>query len=172
MSENHYFFEYESITDSKLIEAVKTNKSLQQYFSSSFDGIKATQYCGIINMEGNDYYILPKITTDTKHNLNTFIYMLIYAYDIEVKNEDLSGSANQQHRLLQVLINIFTKNLLQQLQIGLYREYITFQDNLTTLRGKYLINENLKHNITHQKIYCEYDEFSMDNPLNRLLAEV
>ncbi len=98
--------------------------------------------------------------------------MLIYAYDIEVKNEDLSGSANQQHRLLQVLINIFTKNLLQQLQIGLYREYITFQDNLTTLRGKYLINENLKHNITHQKIYCEYDEFSMDNPLNRLLAEV
>ena len=93
--------------------------------------------------------------------------MLMYAYDIKVKNEDLSDSANQRHRLLQVLINIFTKKLLQQLQIGLYREYITFQDNLTRLRGKYLINENLKYNITHQKIYCEYDEFSMNNPLNQ-----
>lgn len=172
MESSKYFFEYEPITDSKFIEAVKTNKSLQQYFSSSFDGIKATQYCGILNIGGEDYYILPKIATDTKHNLDTFIYMLMYAYDIKVKNEDLSGSANQRHRLLQVLINIFTKKLLQQLQIGLYREYITFQDNLTTLRGKYLINENLKYNITHQKIYCEYDEFSMDNLLNQFFLYV
>ena len=166
------FYEHKAIDDPKFIEIIQANKSLQQYFSSSFDGIKATQYCGIINIEGNDYYILPKIATDTEHNLNTFIYMLMYAYDIEVKNEDISSSANQQHRLLQVLINIFTKKLLQQLQIGLYREYITFQDNLTTLRGKYLINENLKYNITHQKIYCEYDEFSMDNPLNRFFLYV
>jgi len=35
------------------------------------------------------------------------------------------------------------------------------------LRGKYLINENLKHNFVSSKIYCEYDEFSEDNVLNQ-----
>jgi 5-methylcytosine-specific restriction enzyme subunit McrC len=167
MNSLNCFYEYEAIKNSEVLAAVKSNKALQEFFTHAFDGVKASQYCGILNIEGNDYYILPKITTDEQHNLDTFIYMLMYAYDIEIKNEDLSGSANQKHRLFQLLINIFTKKLLHQLQVGLYREYITFQDNLTTLRGKYLINENLKYNITHQKIYCEYDEFSLDNPLNR-----
>jgi len=167
MKSSNFFYEYETINEKILVEAIGKNSELQKYFTPAFDGVKASQYCGILNIEGNDYYILPKINADEQHNLDTFIYMLMYAYDIEIKNEDLSGSANQKHRLFQLLISIFTKKLLHQLQIGLYREYITFQDNLRTLRGKYLINENLKYNITHQKIYCEYDEFSLDNPLNR-----
>lgn len=161
------FYEYEAIKNSGILAAVRSNETLRKYFTPTFDGVKASQYCGILNLEGDDYYILPKIASDEQHNLDAFIYMLMFSYDIELKNEDLSGSANQKHRLFQVLIDIFTKKLLHQLQIGLYREYITFQDNLTMLRGKYLINENIRHNITHQKIYCEYDEFSMDNLLNR-----
>ena len=62
---------------------------------------------------------------------------------------------------------MFAKNLFKEFQKGIYKEYITEQDNLTTLRGKYLINENLKYNFTKSKIYCEYDEFSEDNELNQ-----
>ncbi len=162
-----YFYEYETITDETLINAVKENPKLQNYFTSGFNDIKATQYCGILHVKGEDYYILPKIAKNETRNLDTFIYMLAHAYDINLKNETMAGSANTQFNLLETLIKIFTRELLHQLQVGLYREYVTFSENLTTLRGKYLIDENLKHNMTHHKIYCEFDEFSMDNPLNR-----
>jgi len=40
------------------------------------------------------------------------------------------------------------------------------QENLKVLRGKYIIEKNFT-NFYHQNIYCEFDEFSMDNELNR-----
>jgi 5-methylcytosine-specific restriction enzyme subunit McrC len=62
---------------------------------------------------------------------------------------------------------MFAINLLNELKKGLYKEYLTKQDNLPVLKGKYLINENLKYNFTKNKIYCEYDEFSENNSLNQ-----
>ncbi|MEA1919848.1 MAG: restriction endonuclease [Campylobacterota bacterium] len=167
MKSNHYFHEYETISDEALINAIKENPKLQNYFTPTYKAIKATQHCGILHVKGQDYYILPKISKDEAHNLDTFIYMLAHTYDVNLKNEMIAGSANMQFNLLETLIKIFTQELLHQLQVGLYREYVTFEENLSVLRGKYLINENLKYNIIAQKIYCEFDEFSMDNPLNR-----
>ncbi len=62
---------------------------------------------------------------------------------------------------------MFASGLLNELKKGIYKEYITEQDNLPVLKGKYLINENLKYNFTKNKIYCEYDEFSPNNFLNQ-----
>lgn len=167
MKSENCFFEYETIADERVVDAIRKTPRLHAYFTSTFSGIKATQYCGILNLDGENFYILPKIAEDARHDLDVFIYMLMYAYDVNVGNEDLSGSANRKHRLLEVLIKMFTNKLLEQLRLGLYREYITLQDNLTTLRGKYLIDQNTRHNVTHQRMYCEFDEFGMDNPLNR-----
>ncbi|MDQ1338097.1 MAG: 5-methylcytosine-specific restriction enzyme subunit McrC, partial [Campylobacterota bacterium] len=100
-------------------------------------------------------------------NLDIFIYMLMYAYDIKLENEDIASCKNEKHNILEVFIQMFASNLFKEFKRGVYREYITEQDNLTTLRGKYLINENLKFNHIKNKIYCEYDEFSMNNMLNQ-----
>lgn len=62
---------------------------------------------------------------------------------------------------------MFARNFLKELKTGIYKEYITEIDNLNTLKGKYLVNENLKYNFTKSKIYCEYDEFSINNSLNQ-----
>jgi len=162
-------YEYKTVKCEKLTKLIVDNKLLHKYFKQDWGKIKAKQYCGIINYDNSDYYILPKIVNhDNATNLNIFIYMLIYAYDIKVYNEDLSNSLNlQSNNILEVFIQMFAKNLFAQFQKGTYKEYITEQDNLTTLRGKYLINENLKYNFTNAKIYCEYDEFSEDNELNQ-----
>ncbi len=93
--------------------------------------------------------------------------MLMVAYDIKLQNEDIAACENQTHTILEVFIQLFAKKLFQEFQYGIYKEYITEQENLTTLRGKYLINENLKTNFVKNKIYCEYDEFSMNNQLNQ-----
>ncbi|MEA2099622.1 MAG: hypothetical protein U9P72_05795 [Campylobacterota bacterium] len=169
MNTKNIIYEYSIVEDSNLSKYIKKTKTLHKYFKQDWGVVKAKQYCGIINFENQDYYIVPKITKDNADkNLNIFIYMLRYAYDIKLENEKIASSKNEKHNnFLEVFIQFFAKGLFKELQAGIYKEYITEQNNLTTLRGKYLINENLKYNFTNAKIYCEYDEFSMDNELNR-----
>lgn len=161
-------YEYQKL-DKDFQEYIQETPPLHRYFKNEWGVIKARQYCGIINDGKQDYYILPKITkSNDTHNLDIFIYMLRYVYDIKLKNEDFSSSKNHStQNFLEVFIQMFAKNLFKEFQKGVYKEYVTCKDNLTTLRGKYLINENLKYNHTKDKIYCEFDEFSMDNKLNQ-----
>lgn len=142
---------------------------LHKYFKLDWNVLKSQQYCGILNFGNEDYYLLPKIANNNnEENLGIFIYMLMYAYDIKLENKDIASCKNHKtENILEVFIQMFASNLFKEFKRGVYREYITEQDNLTTLRGKYLINENLKFNHIKNKIYCEYDEFSMNNQLNQ-----
>jgi len=167
MTEN-IFYEYEKITNSKFVEYIQHNQQLHKYFKSRWGEISPLQYCGILNFDNNDIYILPKISPrEAERNLDIFIYMLLYSYDISIENEDIAAAKNKKSTILETLVQLFAKNLLKEFKKGLYKTYIMQQDNLTKLRGKYLVNENLKHNFIRNKIYCEYDEFSEDNELNR-----
>jgi 5-methylcytosine-specific restriction enzyme subunit McrC len=160
-------YEYQEVICKELKEYIINTPLLHKYFREDWEVLKARQYCGILNFKGDDFYILPKISSSKNTNLNTFIYMLRYVYDIKLQNEDSASSKNEkQHNFMEVFIQLFANGLFKELQAGIYKEYTTEQDNLTTLRGKYLINENLKYNFTNSKIYCEYDEFSMENTLN------
>jgi len=162
-------YEYQEITDEDFKEHIIATPSLHRYFKFEWSRLKAQNYCGILHFNGQDYYILPKITHDETQNLSTFIYMLIYAYDIKLSNEDIASCANESHSIIEVFVQLFAKGLLEELKKGIYKEYEILQDNLSTLRGKYLVDENIKHNFTHHKIYCEYDEFSPNNTLNQFL---
>lgn len=166
---NKIIYEYDEVLDENLKKHIINNEQLHKYFKETWGKVKARQYCGIINYNNEDFYILPKITKDcSDNNLDIFIYMLRYVYDIKVENENLASSKNiKSNNLLEIFIQMFAKNLLIEFQKGIYKEYITEQNNLTTLRGKYLINENLNHNFSKSKIYCEYDEFSENNKINQ-----
>jgi 5-methylcytosine-specific restriction enzyme subunit McrC len=167
-------YEYEEIKEDlehykKLKNHIIATKELHDYFTFDWKTLKAKQYCGILNFDNQDFYILPKIANhNDEQNLNIFIYMLMYAYDVKLLNKDTSLSENlKSNNILEVFIQMFASNLLAELKKGIYKEYITMQDNLPVLKGKYLINENLKYNFTKNKIYCEYDEFSPNNSLNQ-----
>lgn len=168
---SNIIYEYEEISEKeyeKLRKHIIDNSSLHKYFKLDWKTLKARQYCGILNFNKQDFYILPKIANhNDKQNLNIFIYMLMYAYNINLSNEQIASCQNQKHSILEVFVQMFASNLLNELKKGIYKEYITQQDNLPVLKGKYLINENLKYNFTKNKIYCEYDEFSPNNSLNQ-----
>ncbi|MFY4763921.1 McrC family protein [Aliarcobacter butzleri] len=166
-------YEYEEIKEDsedykKLKSYIINTTELHKYFTLDWKDLKAKQYCGILNFNNQDFYILPKIANrNDEKNLNIFIYMLMYAYDVKLSNEQIASCANEEHTILEVFVQMFANGLLQELKKGLYKEYLTKQDNLPVLKGKYLINENLKYNFTKNKIYCEYDEFSENNSLNQ-----
>ena len=161
-------YEYSNV-ESDLKSHILKTKTLHPYFTTTIDGnVKSKNYCGIINFNNQDYFLLPKISKDNEQNLDIFTYMFIYAYDLNVENEDISSAKNlKTDNILEVFIQLFAKNLLKEFQKGIYKNYITKEENLKVLKGKYLIDENLKHNFNNSKIYCSYDEFSVDNELNR-----
>lgn len=167
-------YEYEEIKEDsedykKLKSYIINTTELHKYFKLDWKTLKARQYCGILNFNDQDFYILPKIANhNDEKNLNIFIYMLMYAYNVKLLNENTSFSENlKSNNILEVFVQMFANGLLQELKKGLYKEYLTKQDNLPVLKGKYLINENLKYNFIKNKIYCEYDEFSENNSLNQ-----
>ncbi len=149
-----------------LVPYIEQEKSLHPYFESNYGKIKPKNYCGFLSINNESYFIIPKIADDETQNLNMFIYMLIYAYDIDLKNEALMQGENSEYRILELFIRLFSDALLDEFKKGVFKQYITMQENLKVLRGKYIIEQNF-NNFYHQNIYCEFDEFSMDNELNR-----
>lgn len=162
----NYLYENQTIDNENIIEFIKNDKSLHGSFELDFKGIKPKNVCGFISLKDENYFIVPKICDKNESNLNIFIYMLLYAYDIKVKNEDILNLENIKHNFLKIFIKYFCDTLFEELKKGLWKTYISKEENLKVLKGKYLIKENFT-NFYHQNIYCQYDEFSMDNQLNQ-----
>lgn len=142
----------------------------RQYFSSTWDGVKATQYCGALKIGNETLTILPKIDKDNDTtNLQYLTYMLSYVYDLKVY-ENIASTDTEESPVLELLISIFSRELIREVEKGIYREYISVQDNLRVMRGRFLAGIDARTNFVRDKIYCEYDEFSPDNPLNALFA--
>ena len=160
-----YLYENQNIP-TELEKHIESNANLHSYFDINFKGIKPKNYCGFLAIDNESYFIIPKISDENTQNLNIFIYMLLYAYDINLKNEDLMNAENKEHQIFELFIRLFSDALLDEFKKGVFKQYITMQENLKVLRGKYIIEKNF-NNFYHQNIYCEFDEFSMDNELNR-----
>jgi 5-methylcytosine-specific restriction enzyme subunit McrC len=167
MKDIKVIYEYSRVEDKRVKDSILSNSVLEKYFKRDFKGLKTQQYCGVLNIENQDIYLLPKIVEGSKKNLDIFLYMLMYSHDIKLKNEDIASCKNENNSILEVFIQFFAQRLFKEFKSGVYKEYITERNNLTTLRGKYLINENLKYNFVKNRIYCEYDEFSENNKLNQ-----
>jgi len=159
-------YEYEKI-DLKIPEIPN---EFRRYFSQSWDGIKTTQYCGTLQIGDKTLTILPKIDAHNDvANLRYLTYMLSYVYDLKV-DETTASTDVEKSPLLELLISIFTRELINEVEKGLYREYISVQDNLRVMRGRFLAGMDARTNFVRDRIYCEYDEFSPENPLNALFA--
>lgn len=142
----------------------------QCYFSENWGEVKAKQYCGALKIGDQTLTILPKID---KHNdvanLRYLTYMLSYVYDLKV-DESITSTDTEKSPIFELLISIFSRELIREVEKGMYCEYISVQDNLRVMRGHFMAGMDAQTNFVRDKIYCEYDEFSPDNPLNALFA--
>ena len=66
-------YEYESISNEELKNHIINTTELHKYFTLDWKDLKAKQYCGILNFDNQDFYILPKIVNhNDEKNLNIF----------------------------------------------------------------------------------------------------
>lgn len=133
--------------------------------------LSAQQYVGATQVGGLTVEVLPKVEgigeTTMRRNL---VAMLSVALDLEISEGDIAKVATQNHGILEVLIRLFCDKLFAQVHRGLVRRYEGREENLPLLRGRLDVKEQVRLNAANpERLYCRFDEFQEDNPLNQIL---
>lgn len=137
-----------------------------------YNKIKFINYVGIIKINNLIIEILPKISlsNDIIKDREILVFMLSKCNKLSVDINELLNSNILNNSLLDILAKVFSKKLLNELQKGLYREYVSKEEALSTIKGKTLISKSIKENtINKNKMNCKYDEFTEDNLFNAIL---
>lgn len=110
------------------------------------------------------------MTNDKGIFIKNIYYMLAYAFKVlRQKNYD-NIAAEDFDNVQDLFAAILAKGVSQQLKQGLYREYITKNEDLSILRGKLDIYGTIKNQIQRKILLsCEYDELSVNNIFNQIL---
>ena len=96
--------------------------------------------------------------------------MLTYAFSV-LRQTNYEEIASEKFENIEDMFSaILSKGLAQQLKQGLYREYISVNEDLSTLRGKIDITASIKLKLQKKRtLSCEYDEMSVNNRFNQII---
>ena len=137
--------------------------------------IKPRNYVGVINIDNKvQIEILPKVDIDDDDNDNElrklFLKMLSSLKEFKGKSFKNAQLNDSQLPIYEVFIQMYLNEVQELLKKGLKSDYLTIEGNLTFFKGKFLINQHLKHNIVRKdRFFMAYDEFHINRPENRLI---
>lgn len=130
----------------------------------------AQQYVGTFQLGAHTVEILPKIEGTDKEVRRNLVAMLAIVHDLDINEGGAAFVAVQNHGILEIMIRIFCDKLCAQLHRGLVRRYESREENLNVLRGRLGITEQVRLNSANpERLYCRFDDFQEDNPLNQVL---
>lgn len=172
------------ISKTKLI-STDFQESNSSPISINYKGIHTTSFVGVIKYKNIQIEILPKLLKnsvsqqeeildkDKQQILKNLLFMLSYTKRLKLKTNELANLSASDNVFLEALIRIFATELFGALKRFLPKSYIHISDNMNFVKGRINIQKNIKHNYANRaKFFCEFDEFSENNPLNQLFLYV
>lgn len=163
--------EYETI-ESATLSFAQAN-ALRDHFQSylqvarSWDGsqwrLTASHYVGTIVLDDLHIVIRPKCRVE-----NLF-FMLTYAYDLpEFRSEESLFEVGED--IFEFIVAIFLRQVQQLIRQGLHRNYFEAEQNQPYLRGRLLLADHLRQNMTHfGRFQQRTNEYSADVRENQIL---
>jgi len=137
--------------------------------------LKARQYVGVFRLGDRTVQVLPKMyrsrDTAKREAMRNLLYMLEYTKQLDIK-QYASSLLSQDLDWFEVLTKLFARNLLEEWQRGAFRNYQAVSDTLPVLKGKWNLTEQLRRPERKHLFAVTFDEFTADNPLNRILRYV
>jgi len=136
---------------------------------------KASQWVGVVQLDGLQLELLPKIHDDDADRpaadaRAALVTMLAYAGDVPLRLRDLASLLERNADLGEVLAAMFAERLVEELARGPERNYVMRRENLTTFRGKLAVRKHLALNAAHrERFLCDHDELVSDTALNQVL---
>jgi 5-methylcytosine-specific restriction enzyme subunit McrC len=166
-----------ALTVAEVEELYRIGKRMRQRIIEHTSGsqVRFRQFVGLVRVEGRDIEILPKIeapgnspgAAGIRKNL---LAMLLAAFDTKVHLPGDADSLLAKLSWLDVFIQIFCRQLAQQVRRGLTKLYRLEEDDLHAVRGRIVIDEQIRRNFIHkERVACEFDELDENHALNQLL---
>ena len=133
--------------------------------------LRAGQVVGVLRVPGASVEILPKIDAQGDGAVRRALTrMLAVAWGLPVADSEPALLATQREDLLEVVVRLFADRLLEAVRRGLPHRYRLRKDDLPLLRGKLMVRRQLIHHaVRPDRLACQFDELSVDTPLNRVL---
>ncbi len=159
-------------------EDSKKSKSLkQQFFTFSFDQIKARNYVGVIQYGSSRIEVYPKIfkgqqTTDYKSYFQHLFYWLSYCRKINFPVSKAALSEIDTEDFLEALIYIFANYTEKVLAEQPYQAFQEVKEETPFLRGRLAFPEYINQNLVTgrwQYFQSEYEPLVYDNLFNRIV---
>lgn len=155
-------------------EQASINSSFFTY--SRLKGIEqlhVQNYVGVIRLpDGVQIEVLPKISRYLDKDIarNLLIKMLIELEDSPFYEGTLADLDSHRMPIFELLMRIYLDRVANIVRKGIARDYVSREDNLVFLRGKLELTKHIRHNSYNLgRVYCNYDEFDCDLPINRVV---
>ena len=111
------------------------------------------------------------MTIDKGILIKNIYYMLSYAFQELRQNNYAEIASEKFDEIYELFTEILIRAISFQLKQGLHREYISQNENLSTIRGKISINGTIRKKIQRSnRVSCDYDELTEDNIFNQILV--
>lgn len=110
------------------------------------------------------------MTKDKSIFIKNIYYMLAYSYQNLLQSNYKEIQTEAFDNVLDLFAAILARGIASQLKQGLYKEYVEHEDELCALRGKIDMPGTIRLKMQRaNRLQCAFDEFSDDNPMNRIL---
>jgi len=143
-------------------------------FSNNGKYLQAKSYVGVIQTKsGFILEILPKTSKSGNKNSSRKVFMKLLHILHKLPNYKHIDSANfqiERLNIFEIFIFMFLEEVSAIIKRGIKSDYIECEDNLFYLKGKLLINEQIKRNSVHkERFYVQYDDYNQNRAENRLI---
>lgn len=163
------------ITSREADALLKINDGHPGFCQRTVGGVKLAQHCGIVRTESCVLEIVPKVGIashgdDALRGRVALLSMLHHAGRLKVSEMGSVEQGAVRTSLLEIFVREFLLCALGVAQSGLISRYVSEFGDLTVVRGRFHAQRHLTHNVSRPHLFhCEYDEFTIDNPYNRII---
>jgi len=102
--------------------------------------------------------------------IKNIYYMLSYAFQSLQQDKYKTCEVEDFDNVKDLFAEILIKGISHEIKRGLGKEYILKEEQLSNPKGKFNITESIKNSAIQKKqLICEYDDFSINSYLNRII---
>ena len=167
------FQSLESLLEDSLQDSERDALPLSYCLRHGCPAFKVQNQVGLIRTRtGQQIEILPKLSRldSAEQSRQILIQMLMTLQDSPFSEAVAADLDVHRMPLFELLLRYYLDQVATLVRRGIARSYVRREGNLSQLRGRILIRENIRRNVANAaKFYCEYEEFMADRPINRLI---
>jgi 5-methylcytosine-specific restriction enzyme subunit McrC len=154
--------------DAEFIEEDLSGKvSIRRELRGQSYVLNPNQFVGVVPLPSGKL-----LESQPKIPVRNLFYMLAVAFQLPPFRPEVA-MLERLDQILEFVANFFAELVEERIGNGLYRWYVEREDDLSAIRGKINIIEDLRRNhIIRQRTYCRFDEFTWDISENQIVRQV